>query len=65
MKSMIKSTISYLKGVVQELSHVRWPSRRLAIAYTILIIVASLILGVYTGVLDAIFTQGINLLISN
>ena len=60
---MIKSTISYLKGVGQELSHVRWPSRRLAIAYTVLIIAVSLILSFYTGALDALFTSVINSLI--
>jgi preprotein translocase SecE subunit len=61
--TMITSLISYFKGVAQELTHVRWPSQRLSIAYTVLVIMLSIVLAAYTGVLDTIFTTLIDQLI--
>lgn len=48
--------INYLKDVRAELKHVSWPSRRLTIMYTIVVVVVSIATAIYLGVLDYIFS---------
>jgi preprotein translocase SecE subunit len=60
---MMNALVGYFKGVMQELTHVRWPSVRLATAYTVLVLVISIILAVYTGALDAFFSYLIDLIV--
>ncbi len=45
----------YFKDVRSELRHVSWPSRSQAIAYTLVVIFASLGTAVYLGLLDYSF----------
>lgn len=51
------SIITYIKEVVSETRNVRWPSRKLVITYTLIVIVLSLILAAYVGALDALFAK--------
>lgn len=39
------------------MKHVSWPTRKQATAYTILVILISIAVAVYTGVLDFIFVD--------
>jgi preprotein translocase subunit SecE len=48
--------IDYFKNVRAEMKHVSWPSQRLTIAYTIVVIVISLAVAVYLGLLDYVFS---------
>ena len=43
---------NYFKDVRAELHHVSWPSRRLTIMYTIVVIVVSVATALYLGLLD-------------
>ena len=45
----------YFKEVRAEMQHVTWPSRRLPIVYTLVVIAISLGTAVYLGLLDYIF----------
>ena len=45
----------YFKEVRAEMKHVTWPSRRLTIVYTLVVIAISLGTAVYLGLLDYIF----------
>ncbi len=47
---------NYLKDVRAEMKHVSWPSRRLTIMYTLVVIVLSVATGLYLGALDYIFS---------
>lgn len=47
---------NYLKDVRAELHHVSWPSRRLTIMYTIVVIALSVAVGIYLGLLDYILS---------
>lgn len=47
----------YLKEVKQELSKVTWPNRQSVIRLTGVILVVSLITGLYVGGLDLLFTN--------
>jgi preprotein translocase SecE subunit len=45
----------YLKDVRAELKHVAWPSRTATILYTVVVILVSLGVAVYLGLLDYLF----------
>lgn len=48
--------INFLKEVREELSKVVWPSREQTIRYTILVIIVSVVVGLFLGGLDYILT---------
>lgn len=53
----------YLSEVTVELRKVTWPDRQQTIQKTTLVIVVSLVVGVYIGALDFLFTRLATLLI--
>lgn len=59
----MNSFIQYLKDVRGELTHVSWPTRRDAIAYTILVVVISFITAAYVGVFDYLFSHVLGFII--
>ena len=52
---------SYIKESRQELGKVHWPSRKELMAHTGLVIGVSLALATFIGVLDFLFTKGLEL----
>ncbi|MEK7067536.1 MAG: preprotein translocase subunit SecE [Patescibacteria group bacterium] len=46
---------AYIKDSIEEVKKVTWPTRRETKNYTLLVIVISLILAAYLGILDYIF----------
>lgn len=48
--------IDYIKETREELKHVSWPTRRQAVAFTIGVIVISLLAALYLGFFDFIFS---------
>jgi len=57
------SLISYIKETRHELKHVSWPTRRQAIAFTIIVIVVSLVVSAYLGLLDYVFSKALELIL--
>ncbi|KKW21662.1 MAG: preprotein translocase subunit SecE [Candidatus Taylorbacteria bacterium RIFCSPHIGHO2_02_49_25] len=55
--------VDYLKETRAELKHVAWPSRKQAIAYTIVVIAISLLTAAYLGAFDYVFTSLLKLII--
>lgn len=53
----LMNIIKYLKEVRIELSKVSWPTREEIVKLTTIILVASLIVGLYVGGLDVLFTN--------
>lgn len=53
----MKAFINYLKDVRGELAHVSWPTRRQAIAYSLLVIGISLFVAALLGAFDFVFTS--------
>jgi len=49
----------YIKDTRSELNHVAWPTRVQTIIYTILVIAISLIVSLYLGFFDFLFTSGL------
>ena len=54
----------YLKETRGELKHVIWPTRRQTIAYTLIVIILSVLVAYFLGVFDFIFSKGLEKLIS-
>ncbi|HDQ16744.1 MAG TPA: preprotein translocase subunit SecE [Candidatus Vogelbacteria bacterium] len=48
--------IKYLKETKVELRHVNWPTRNQAFNYTAIVIGLSILVGIYLGVFDALFS---------
>ena len=53
----LMNIIAYLKEVRIELSKVSWPTREEIVKLTTIILVASLVVGLYVGGLDVLFTN--------
>ena len=52
--------INYLKDTRSELKHVSWPTQHQATVYTILVIIISILVALFTGAFDFLFTRGID-----
>jgi len=61
---LVKPTINYLKEVRLELSKVVWPKREEVIKLTLIVIIISVIVGLYLGALDFIYTKLLELIIN-
>jgi preprotein translocase subunit SecE len=57
----MQNFINYLKDTRAELRHVAWPTQRQAIIYTALVIVISILVALFVGAFDYVFTTGLNL----
>ena len=53
----------YIKETRAELKHVTWPTQRQATAFTLIVIVISIITALYLGAFDYIFAQLLKLII--
>lgn len=56
---MNNAVVKYFKEAREELTKVTWPTRREAANHTMLVIVFSLAVAAFFGVLDFILTQGL------
>ncbi len=52
----------FLRQVRQEISKVSWPSRRETIVSVVMVLVFSLVLGVYFLIVDRVLTWGVSLI---
>ena len=48
--------INYLKDTRAELTHVSWPTRKQAIAFTLVVILVSVLTAVFLGLVDYVFS---------
>ncbi|MDD4901223.1 MAG: preprotein translocase subunit SecE [Patescibacteria group bacterium] len=57
--------IGYIKASIEEMKKVTWPTKKETYNYTILVIAISLGVALYLGLLDVIFSKGLEYLITN
>lgn len=55
--------LNYLRDSRGELKHVSWPTQQQTIIYTTIVIVLSILTGVYLGLLDFLFAEGLSLFV--
>ncbi len=53
------SFIQYIRDTQGELRHVAWPTRLQTIVYTILVALISIVVALYLGLFDYLFTGGL------
>jgi preprotein translocase subunit SecE len=49
----------YLKDTRTELKHVTWPKRNQIVAYTLIVVVLSVLIAYFLGIFDFIFSRGL------
>lgn len=54
------SLIQYFKDTRGELRHVSWPTQKQTIIFTVLVALISILMAVYLGVFDYLFSEGLN-----
>lgn len=54
----------FFKGVAAEWTHINWPTRQETIIATVVVIAVSLVVAYYLGLLDWVFTLGLEQVIS-
>lgn len=53
------SLITYLKDTQGEMKHVAWPSRKQAIAFTVVVVIISIFVSFFLGFFDYLFKLAI------
>ena len=61
----MQKIIDYLKATIEETKKVAWPTKKETYNYTLLVIFISLGVALFLGLLDLIFTKGLEYLITN
>ena len=56
---MVQQITNYLRGSKEELKKVTWPTREETVNKTILVIIISLAVAVYLGIIDYLLTFGL------
>ncbi len=57
-------TPELFRGVSQELKKVEWPSRKVALHLTLIVVIISFLIGAYIGVFDYLFARVLSQLIN-
>lgn len=60
----MNAILNYIRGSVEELHQVRWPTRQQAVRLTIIVLIFILISSVIVGVVDAFLAQIIRLILA-
>jgi preprotein translocase subunit SecE len=55
----------YLKDTASELRQVTWPTQHQAMLYTGLVVVISIVVSLFVGAFDYLFSQGINFVVNS
>ncbi len=55
----MNSLIKYFRDTAAELKQVSWPTQHQAMLYTVLVIVISVSVALFTGAFDFLFSRGI------
>jgi len=59
----MEKIINYLKASIEEMKKVAWPTKKETYNYTILVIAISIGVALFLGLLDLVFTKGLEFLI--
>jgi len=61
----MEKIINYIKASIEEMKKVTWPTKKETYNYTLLVIFISLGVALFLGLLDLIYTKGLEYLIIN
>ena len=60
----MNAILTFITDAIQELHHVRWPTRQQAVRLATIVLIFTLVCALFFGVLDSLLSQGINLILS-
>ena len=60
---MANRLIEYLKSSKVELKKVSWPTKKMTLKYTLIVIGMSAFVAIFLGALDVVFAKGLTLLL--
>jgi len=63
MKNILIGTRDFLREVNLELKRVNWPNKKETIKYTLIVIATLTAVAMYLGIIDFLFSRGLNKLI--
>lgn len=55
----------YFRDTAAELKQVSWPTQQQAMFYTVLVVVISVLVSLFTGAFDYLFSQGVSAIVNN
>jgi len=58
-KNIPKIQVPVFRDVIKELKKVTWPTKQQTIRLTSVVIIISLIIGLYIGIIDVLLTKGL------
>ena len=59
---MDTNRVNFVAGIIDEMKKVTWPSREETIRLTTIVILISLIIGLYIGIIDVVLAKGLEFL---
>lgn len=62
--TMFRKVTSYIRGAIEELHHVRWPTRQQAVRLSLIVIVFVFSTAVIFGIVDFLLSRLVTLLLS-
>jgi len=54
---------NYIKDVIAETKNVTWPTRNQTVFYTVAVLIISIVVAYYLGLLDYLFSRGLDWLL--
>lgn len=60
----MQKIINYIKASIEEMKKVTWPTKKETYNYTLLVIFISLGVALFLGLLDLVFTKGLEYLLN-
>ena len=61
---MVNKLKNYVNDSIEEMKKVTWPTRKETYNYTLLVIGISLAMAIFLGMLDFVFSKGLELIIT-
>jgi len=62
MDKKILTQRGWTAGIIDELKKVSWPTKKETVRLTAVVIIISLIIGVYIGIIDVLLAKGLDVL---
>jgi preprotein translocase subunit SecE len=59
----MNNLITYIKETREELKHVSWPTQKQTMVYTATVVLVSVVVSVFLGFFDFLFSKGVSFLI--
>lgn len=60
----MNSLIKYFNDTASEMKQVTWPTQKQSILYTILVLAITLVVALYIGAFDYLFSQGVQFIVN-